>query len=197
MDIVSGYLCGVSRIVRHFSCVRNYFSISKESVLTGLTDNVAMSERSPSPPALERFFTYRLNTLAKLNDMATHSLYLSEVGLGLSEARTLSSIGSFSQLTVNQLAFEANLDKGQASRAAQSLVDKGLVQKVASPVDGRSVFLALTPKGKTLWRKVMVLVERRNQALTSCLNEAEYRQLLDMFERMLAQAKAAQRPERT
>jgi DNA-binding MarR family transcriptional regulator len=155
-----------------------------------------MSERSPSPPALERFFTYRLNTLAKLNDMATHSLYLAEVGLGLSEARTLSSIGSFSQLTVNQLAFEANLDKGQASRAAQSLVDKGLVQKVASPLDGRSVFLALTPKGKTLWRKVMVLVEQRNQALTSCLSETEYQQLLGMFERMLTQAKATQRPEK-
>jgi DNA-binding MarR family transcriptional regulator len=70
------------------------------------------------------------------------------------------------------------------------------VQKVASPLDGRSVFLALTPKGKSLWRKVMVLVEQRNQALTSCLSEAEYQQLLGMFERMLAQAKAAQRPEK-
>jgi DNA-binding MarR family transcriptional regulator len=156
-------------------------------------DNEAMSDRSPPPPALERFFTYRLNTLAKLNDMATHAVYMAEVGLGLSEARTLSSIGSFPQLTVNQLAFEANLDKGQASRAAQSLVDKGLVQKVASPLDGRSVFLALTPSGKTLWRKVMAQVQRRNHALTSCLSEQEYQQLLDMFERMLAQAKAADR----
>ena len=76
------------------------------------------------------------------------------------------------------------------------VVDKGLVQKVASPLDGRSVFLVLTPRGRTLWRKVMVLVERRNRALTSCLSEDEYRQLLDMFERMLAQAKAAHRPEK-
>ena len=156
-----------------------------------------MSERSPSPPALERFFTYRLNTLAQLNDMATHALYTAELGLGLSEARTLSSIGSFPQLTVNQLAFEANLDKGQASRAAQSLVDKGLVQKVASPLDGRSVFLALTPKGKTLWRKVMVLVEQRNDELTRCLSDEEYDQLLDMFARMLAHAKAGQQTGRT
>lgn len=155
-----------------------------------------MSERSPSPPALERFFTYRLNTLAKLNDMATHALYTAEVGLSLSEARTLSSIGSFPRLTVNQLAFEANLDKGQASRAAQSLVDKGLVQKVASPLDGRSVFLALTPTGKSLWRKVMVLVERRNNELTQCLSEEEYSQLLEMFARMLAHAKLTQQADK-
>lgn len=156
-----------------------------------------MSERSPSPPALARFFTYRLNTLAKLNDMATHAIYMDELGLSLSEARTLSSIGSFPRLTVNQLAFEANLDKGQASRAAQSLVDKGLVQKVASPTDGRSVFLALTAQGKVLWRKVMVLVERRNTELTSCLSETEYQQLLEMFGRMLAHAKAAALAEKT
>jgi DNA-binding MarR family transcriptional regulator len=155
-----------------------------------------MIEPSPSPPALERFFTYRLNTLAKLNDMATHALYTAEVGLSLSEARTLSSIGSFPRLTVNQLAFEANLDKGQASRAAQSLVDKGLVQKVASPLDGRSVFLALTPTGKSLWRKVMVLVERRNNELTQCLSEEEYSQLLEMFARMLAHAKLNQQADK-
>ena len=76
-------------------------------------------------------------------------------------------------------------------------MDKGLVQKVASPLDGRSVFLALTPKGKTLWRKVMVLVEQRNDELTRCLSDEEYDQLLDMFARMLAQAKAGQQTGRT
>lgn len=168
-----------------------------ESTIHRVTDNVGMSERSSSPPALERFFTYRLNTLAKLNDMATHTVYMDEVGLGLSEARTLSSIGSFPRLTVNQLAFEANLDKGQASRAAQSLVDRGLVQKVASPLDGRSVFLALTPKGRALWRKLMVLVERRNDELTRCLSAQEYAQLLDMFARMLSHAQAGRQAEKT
>lgn len=178
----------------HFSCVRNYFACR---LSVAVPDNAGMSDQPPSPPALERFFTYRLNTLAKLNDMATHALYTAEVGLTLSESRTLSSIGSFPRLTVNQLAFEANLDKGQASRAAQSLVDKGLVEKVASPLDGRSVFLALTPQGKRLWERVIVLVEQRNNELTSCLSEQEYEQLLAMFARMLAHAKASQRAEKT
>lgn len=148
-----------------------------------------MTERSLPTPALERYFTYRLNTLAKLNDMASQALYSTGSGLSLSEARTLACIGSFPHLTVNRLAFEANLDKGQASRAAQSLVDKGLVHKVDSPLDGRSVFLALTPKGKPLWRKLLDLMEQRNAQLTECLSEQEHAQLLDMFERMLTHAK--------
>lgn len=143
-----------------------------------------------TPPKLERYFTYRLNTLSKLNDLASHSLYLHQGGLTLSESRVLASIGSFPQITVNQLAFEANLDKGQASRAAQSLVDKGLVLKTHNLVDGRSVILALTAKGKPVWRQLMALMEQRNQALTGCLSPAEQAQLLRMFERMLAQAKA-------
>ena len=57
-------------------------------------------------------------------------------------------------------------------------------------VDGRSVILALTPKGKPVWRKLMALMEQRNQALMGCLTPTEQGQLIDLFERMLAQAKA-------
>ncbi len=43
---------------------------------------------------------------------------------------------TFAPLSVNDLAQKANLNKGQASRAAQSLVEQGLVVKAASPTDG-------------------------------------------------------------
>lgn len=148
-----------------------------------------MNDATGQQPALARYFTYRLNTLAKLNDLASQALYLKEGGLALSESRALASIGSFPRLTVNQLAFEANLDKGQASRAAQALVDKGLVQKVACTRDGRSVFLELTADGLPVWQRLMRLVEQRNEAVTSCLSTAEQEQLLALFERMLAHAR--------
>lgn len=141
-----------------------------------------------STPRLERYFTYRLNTLSKLNDMASQELYLAGGGLSLPETRCLAAVGSFPELTVNQLAFESNLDKGQASRAAQSLVDRGLLTKQASPVDGRSVILSLTPQGKPLWEKVMALIGQRNAELLSCLNKSEQQQLQTYFERMLAHA---------
>ena len=47
----------------------------------------------------------------------------------LSEGRCLAAVGAFSPLSVNDLAAQANLDKGQASRAAQALLDQGLVRR--------------------------------------------------------------------
>lgn len=135
-------------------------------------------------PALDRYFTYRLNTLNKINDMISQSIYLAKTGLTLAESRCLAAVGAFKKATVNQLALEANLDKSQASRTAQSLVDRGWVVKLNNDEDARSVLLSLTPSGKALWKKVMVQVELRNQELLKCLTEQEQQQLLDMFIRM-------------
>lgn len=150
-----------------------------------------------STPVLKRYFTYRLNTLSKLNDMASQAAYLRGTGLSLPEARCLSSIGSFPHLTVNQLAFEANLDKSHASRAAQALTDKGLVVKNTRAHDTRSVSLTLTASGKALWRKLMPLIERRNIELLQCLSDEQQATLLDLFDRILAHEQARQAGHRT
>jgi len=157
-----------------------------------------MSRRAAAPaqlPTLDRYLTYRLHMLNKLSDRASHEAYVAGCGLPLGEARCLAAIGSFPSLTVNSLAFEANLDKGQASRAAQSLVDQGLVSKHASAVDGRSVTLSLTPGGKARWKKTMALIDQRNQAIFGCLSDAERQQLGDMFDRLLSHARAREAGE--
>ena len=134
--------------------------------------------------------TYRLNVLSKLNDMLSQELYLQGSGLSLPEARCLAAVGSVpGDLTVNEVAFEANLDKAQVSRTAQLLVERGLMSKRPSPVDGRCVQLALTPQGRACWEKVMTLIAQRNQDLLRCLNAQEQDLLADMFERMLERAR--------
>jgi DNA-binding MarR family transcriptional regulator len=153
-----------------------------------------MPSRSGSAsPRLDRYFTYRLNTLSRINDIASQELYLSEGGLSLPESRCLAAVGSFPELTVNQLSFEANLDKGQASRAAQSLCDRGLLTKTHSTEDRRSVRLALTPEGRVLWKKVMALIDQRNRDLLDCLGAEQQRELLQMFDVMLAHAQGTER----
>jgi DNA-binding MarR family transcriptional regulator len=146
------------------------------------------SRNGSGTPSLERYFTYRLNTLSRLNDVASQDLYLSEGGLSLPETRCLAAVGSFPELTVNQLSFEANLDKGQASRAAQSLCERGLLTKTLSTEDRRSVRLALTPEGRVLWKKVMALIDQRNRVMLECLTKEQQQQLLQMFDAMLAHA---------
>lgn len=141
-----------------------------------------------TPPALQDFLTWRLHRLAKLTDRQSSDAYANVFGLGVGEARCLAAIGQFAPLSVKDLAARANLDKGQASRAAQMLVDRALVLKSASEADARGVVLTLTRSGRPLWRKVMQLIEQRNADIFGCLSSAEQRQLAAVIDRLIAHA---------
>lgn len=139
---------------------------------------------------LDRTLTYRLHLLHKLSDLESQRAYVAGAGLSMSDGRCLTAVGSFAPLSVNDLAQKANLNKGQASRAAQSLVEQGLVRKVASPTDGRGVVLTLTPEGDAAWRRAMAVVDRRNHEIFGVLSAAEREQLSILFDRLIAQAQA-------
>src|SRR5687768_8406836 len=108
-------------------------------MVAGATGSVYSCGRNhKSEPAtrmikLERTLTYRLHLLHKLTDIESQRAYVADARLSMSDARCLTAVGTFAPLSVNDLAQKANLNKGQASRAAQSLVDQGLVVKTASP----------------------------------------------------------------
>ena len=99
---------------------------------------------------LDRTYTHRLHALAKITDRTTQMVYEEEVGIPISEARCLAAIGAFHPLSVNDLAMRANLNKAQASRSTQALVEQGMVLKQASEVDGRGV--VLTPRRRRVPR---------------------------------------------
>ena len=157
---------------------------------TGPSATMVFEDSDRPPPALRRHFTYRLNVLSRLNDLMSQELYLKGCGLSLPETRCVAAIGSFPEsLTVNDVSFETNLDKAQVSRTVKTLVDRGLMSKRPSPVDGRCVQLTLTPPGQTCYTKVMVLIAQRNLDLMQCLSEQEQELLVDMFDRMLERAR--------
>jgi len=151
---------------------------------------------STERPSLQDFLTYRLHKLNKLTDRQSSDAYAAELGLGVGEARCLAAIGQFAPLSVNDLAARANLNKAQASRAAQMLVDRDLVQKVASDTDARGVLLTPTRGGKLLWKRVMRLIAQRNDDIFGCLSTGEQRQLESFFERLIAHAQQGHAGER-
>lgn len=136
-------------------------------------------------PALERFLTYRLHVLNKITDRDTNRAYLQDCDIPLGEARCLAAIGRFAPLSVNDLARAANLNKGQASRSAQALVDRGLVEKTVSASDGRGVVLAPTADGLTQYRRIVDLIARRNDEIFGCLTADEQQQFGDMLDRLI------------
>lgn len=147
------------------------------------------SKRKAIP--LDRSITHRLHTLSKLTDRVSQAAYEGDAGIGFSEGRCLAAIGAFSPLSVTDLAQKANLNKGQASRGAQSLVEQGLVRKTASVRDGRGVVLTLTKKGEQVWLRVMAVIERRNAEIVSCLNDSDVEKLEQLLDRLLLHAREA------
>ena len=149
-----------------------------------------MTTSPPSPPLrLERTLSYRLHQLHKLTDADSQSLYPEQTGLSMSDGRCLSTIGSFAPLSIQALAEKANLNKGQASRAAQSLVDQSLVRKADHPGDGRGVLLTLTPAGRQVFQNAMTLIAQRNQDIFGCLSAQEQTTLSALFDRLIAHAR--------
>lgn len=139
---------------------------------------------------LDRTLTYRLHLLHKLTDIESQRAYVAGAGLSMSDGRCLTAVGSFAPLSVKDLAQKANLNKAQASRAAQSLVVQGLVLKTASPTDGRGVVLTLTPQGKAAWQRAMDVVGQRNKDIFGVLSAAEQCQLSDFFDRLIDDARS-------
>ena len=132
----------------------------------------ALPDLSPAIPViqpLEGFLTYRLHLVNKLTDKHSSDAYAKELGLAVGEARCLAAIGDAlsnkKSISVNDLAAAANLNKAQASRAAQALVTRNLALKTSSDTDGRSVALRLTEAGLALWQQVMELIAQRNEAI--------------------------------
>ncbi|KOF53188.1 MULTISPECIES: MarR family transcriptional regulator [unclassified Achromobacter] len=142
-------------------------------------------------PDLERFLTYRLHAVNKISDRDTARAYLADCGIPLGEARCLAAIGRYAPLSVNELARAANLNKGQASRSAQALVERGLVEKKNSDTDGRGVVLAPTPSGQAQYERIIALISRRNAEIFGCLSAEEQRQFGDMLDRLIDHLRAA------
>ena len=140
---------------------------------------------------LSRSLTHRLHTLAKLTDRVTEAAYRRDAGIGFSEGRCLAAIGAFSPLSVNDLAGRSNLNKAQASRGAQTLVEQGLVIKATSPTDKRAVVLTLSPSGKAVWHRLASVIAQRNQDITRCLSDSERQTLSTLIDKLVKHAHTA------
>jgi MarR family transcriptional regulator, 2-MHQ and catechol-resistance regulon repressor len=70
--------------------------------------------------------------------------------VSVSQCYALKAVAQAGRLTVNDLAAHLYLDKSTASRLAQSLVEKGYLERGRDGDDGRVVHLAATSEGVAL-----------------------------------------------
>ena len=144
--------------------------------------------KAAAKAGLEQFLIYRMHVLNKLSDRGIGGRYQTKLGITLPEARVIASVGSFGPFSIMDLAKRANLDKSQASRAAEALIQSGLVERAPSAQDGRVVVISLTPEGRALYRKVMPIARKWNADLFRCLDDEEAQALGQALDKVIAHA---------
>lgn len=140
-------------------------------------------------PKVDQLLTYRIHALNKLTERGVSERYQIKAGVTLPEARVVQAVGTFGPFSIMNLARHANLDKSQASRAADALIQRGLLQRHASPEDGRVVLVSLTSEGLQIFRKLVPLARKWNEELVSTLSETERAALNRALDKVLAHAR--------
>ncbi|CAG4887697.1 MarR family winged helix-turn-helix transcriptional regulator [Paraburkholderia gardini] len=146
--------------------------------------------KASAKAGLEQFLTYRLHVLNKLAERGIGERYQEKLDVTLPEARVIASVGSFGPFSIMDLARHANLDKSQASRAAEALIKQGLVMREASEDDGRVVLVSLTAQGRALYRRVMPVARKWNLDLFACLDENERASLSNALDKVIQNMQA-------
>ena len=126
---------------------------------------------------LEDFLPYRLAVAAESVSHLIARHHLAQSGLAMSEWRLLAAIGRFGVLSPTAAGDRTSMDKVKVSRAAASLVARGLLRQAPDPNDGRGRLLRLTRKGSTLFSGVAPTAREIEAALAPGLTRTEWNAL--------------------
>ena len=103
---------------------------------------------------LDEFLPYRLSIASNRVSAAVASTYQALFGLKIPEWRLIAVIAEGEGATQQALGVATRMDKVTVSRAAATLVERGLVERRPNLGDQRSHLLILTATGRALYEDV-------------------------------------------
>ncbi|MGH1412595.1 MAG: MarR family winged helix-turn-helix transcriptional regulator [Pelagimonas sp.] len=142
---------------------------------------------------IEAFFPYRFAVAAERFSRNLMDVYGKSYGLSREEWRLLFLLSQADEIASNELVQRTTLDKVQLSRAAQKLVDKGLITREISPLDRRVKVYKSTQKGRDLFQEIKPQVDARALEILGAMDETSRQSLQDGMNSLL---KALNAPER-
>lgn len=129
-----------------------------------------------------------IDTLARtaFRVMAVLSKLAAESDLSLTQLRMLGILRD-RRLKIGELAHGLGLDRTTVSGLVDRTEKRGLVQRSANPLDGRSVQVTLSPKGKKAAELGAAQIGSWLSSMTGALSRTEAQRLTRLLERMLEQ----------
>ncbi len=148
-----------------------------------------MPARNGDAFRLEDFLPYRLSVAANRVSRMFARRYSEAYGLSIPEWRVLAIVGRFDTLSPSAVGEWTTMDKVKVSRAAASLVARGLLKQTQDPDDGRGRLLRLTRRGSAVHKGMVPLACELEGQLTDGLSRAEWSVLLKALDKLSTQAK--------
>lgn len=138
---------------------------------------------------LEDFLPYRLSVAANRVTRVFARRYSEAYGLSIPEWRVLAIVGRFGTVSPSSVGEWTAMDKVKVSRAAASLVGRGLLRQTHDPEDGRGRLLRLTRRGTSVYEGMVPLACELEGQLAEGMSRTEWSALLKALDKLDAHAK--------
>jgi DNA-binding MarR family transcriptional regulator len=144
---------------------------------------------------LEDFLPYRLSVAANRVSRMFARRYSEAYGLAIPEWRVLAMVGRFGMLSPSAVGERAAMDKVKVSRAAASLVARGMLRQTQDPEDGRGRLLRLTRKGIAVHQGMVPLACELEGQLAEGMSRTEWNSLLKALDKLNAHVLEREGPD--
>ena len=138
---------------------------------------------------LEHFLPYRLSVLSNTSSQAIASAYERRFDLSIPEWRVMAIVARYPGISAVDVVRRTAMDKVAVSRAVTRLVNAGRLSRREDASDRRRARLHLSAAGRAVYRKVVPVARRYEQALVSSLSAGELEQLDLLLRKLLARAR--------
>jgi DNA-binding MarR family transcriptional regulator len=135
---------------------------------------------------LEDFLPYRLSVAASRVSRLFARRYAEAFGLSIPEWRILAIVGRFGTLHPSAVGEWTAMDKVKVSRAAASLVVRGLLRQTQDPQDGRGRLLRLTRRGMAVYEGMVPLACALEVRLAEGMSHSEWSVLSKALDKLNA-----------
>jgi len=148
---------------------------------------------------IKDLLSYRIHQLSSQMSRSAALQYRHNFDVSLGEWRALALLSAGPELSLNELARAADLDKAQMSRIMAGLIKRELVAREQGPTRGQTARLTLTRRGQALYRRLITAAMTRNEAFLAVLSPQERKVLEDALQKLstLARALIAAEPAAT
>ncbi len=122
---------------------------------------------------LDTFLPYKLAVVTDCISNVFAGNYDRQFQLTIPEWRVLATIAVHGTMSPTSVGRQTAMDKVKVSRAAQSLVAKGMLRQNQDPRDGRGRLLRLTRKGTAAFEGMVPLATRLETKIFGSLSRAD------------------------